>query len=467
MAPPEKKKGPKQLAAISQLTAFQNMYKAACKRYGINPDKPLLEEVEAKLTVCKALDKVSLRGPQHTGASMCAVLDAMAGYAHIKNLCCWGCNIGDEGLYALTQLLRASVTRTWTGSKPRLLEIVHDGAMVAAERWPERYLAQANGMGGMVTRGAGFPLPSLALGHTQAVTLDTALLQPEAAGEAEALDLASLERQLSNLMASTSTGITTVLYGQIATARGTAEAAAAGLPAAVPRHQGDGRPLLYAPPPQAWSSEVLKEFSLALGAQGHMIGILILDHNHLGDMGAKLLAPGLKRCAPLKQLSLAHCGIGPEGAAALAASLEPDPNRLLADIQPKYKLLNLSRNPLCAAGVAALAGGIVHATSLKVLLLEAVELEASPPDLEALRALAAALQANPGVEQIDLDANHIGDLGATALLPLLQDQQHLRKFRLTPRLSRPVMLAVQEAVRANLPKKKAVKKGTKKGAKKK
>lgn len=31
-----------------------------------------------------------------------------------------------------------------------------------------------------MTRGPGFQLPSLALGHTQAVTLDTVLLQPEA-----------------------------------------------------------------------------------------------------------------------------------------------------------------------------------------------------------------------------------------------------------------------------------------------
>lgn len=45
---------------------------------------------------------------------------------------------------------------------------------------PERYRSQANGEGGMVTRGPGYQLPSLALGHTQAVTLDTVRLQPEA-----------------------------------------------------------------------------------------------------------------------------------------------------------------------------------------------------------------------------------------------------------------------------------------------
>lgn len=61
---------------------------------------------------------------------------------------------------------------------------------------------------------------------------------------------------------------------------------------------------------------------------------------------------------------------------------------------------------------------------------------------------------------------HAGDAGATALLPFLQSQRHLRKFRLTPRLSRPVMAAVSEAVRANLPKKKATGLKKKKAAKK-
>lgn len=55
-----------------------------------------------------------------------------------------------------------------------------------------------------------------------------------------------------------------------------------------------------------------------------------------------------------------------------------------------------------------------------------------------------------------------GDVGATVLLPFLQQQKHIRKFRLTPRLSRPVMQAVNEAIRANLPKKVVKKKVVKK-----
>ncbi|KAG2454956.1 hypothetical protein HYH02_000783 [Chlamydomonas schloesseri] len=457
---PKKEKGPKQIKAASELTAFLNMYKAACKRYAVLVDKALTEEVEAKLLDMKALEKVSLRGPQHTSGSICAVLDAMAGYAAVKNFACWGCNLGDEGLYALSQLLRgASTGRTWVGSKPRLVEVVHDGAQVPADRWPERYLAHANGLGGMVTRGPGFQLPSLALGQTQAVTLDTVLLQPEAAAGTAALDLSSLERQLTNLMASTSTAVTSVLYDNMQTARHNHDA---GADAQIPRHPVDGRPMLYSQSQMAFSPEALKEFALALGAQGHMIQALVLDHNHLGDIGAKILAAGLKRCAPLKQLSLAHCGIGPGGGAALGASLVPDPNKLLADVQPKYTILNLSNNPLCAAGVTALATGLQHVTSLKVLQLAAVELHSEHKDLDALQALADCLNINQSISQVDLDANAIGDVGATVLLPFLQQQQHIRKFRITPRLSRPVMQAVNEAIRANLPKKVVKKKVAKK-----
>ncbi len=49
-----------------------------------------------------------------------------------------------------------------------------------------------------------------------------------------------------------------------------------------------------------------------------------------------------------------------------------------------------------------------------------------------------------------------GDAGAKALLPFLREQKHIRKFRMTPRLGRDIMAAVQEAVRANLPKRKKV-----------
>ncbi|GIL77291.1 hypothetical protein Vretimale_3061 [Volvox reticuliferus] len=361
---PKEKKGPKKLLAMSQLTAFITVYKAACKAYGVTPDKLLLEEAEKKLIICKGVDKVVLLGPQNNSSSLCAVLDAMAGYAPIRNLVCWGCNIGDEGLHVLSQLVRAAAHKTWIGSKPRMIQVVSDGAQLPAERWPERYLDLVNGVGGMVTRGPGFQLPSLVVGRTQDVTMDTIRMQRDPAAEA-GVDIASLERQLSNLMASTSYGATTVLYDQIDQARAAAPSTDTGS-ALVSSQAADGRPLLRPSRPQAFSNAVLREFSLALGTQGHMLQVLVLDHNQLGDIGIRLLAPGLQRCKPLQQLSMAHCGIGPEGAIALADSLRPDKNALLAELQPKLKVLNLGHNPLCAAGLAALAVSLTHMTSLKV-----------------------------------------------------------------------------------------------------
>ncbi|GLC42550.1 hypothetical protein PLESTB_001112800 [Pleodorina starrii] len=464
---PKDKRGPKKLLAMGQLTAFMNVYKAACKSYGVTPDKTLLEEAEKKLLICKAIDKVVLRGPHHNSSSLCAVLDAMAGYAPIRNLVCWGCNIGDEGLHVLSQLVRAAAHRTWIGSKPRMIQVISDGAHLPAERWPERYLDLVNGSGGMVTRGSGFQLPSLVVGRTQDITMETIRLQRDPAGEAASLDIVSLERQLSNLMASTSNSTTTELYSQIEKARAAA-AGAAGGGAGSSRtvHPADGRPLLRPAKPQAFSSEVLRQFSLALGTQGHMIVILALDHNQLGDLGAKLLAAGIKRCKPLQQLSLSHCGIGPEGATALAAAFRPDPNALLADLQPKLKVLNLGHNPLCAPGLAALAGSLIHMVSLKVLLLADVDVVSEAADLEALSALADCLAANTNIDQVDIDGNHIGDSGAKALLPFLREQKHIRKFRLTPRLSRETLAAVNEAVRANLPKRKKAARKKKPAAKK-
>ena len=47
--------------AASQLTAFLNIYKAACKRYGCAPDKALLQDIEDKLVEFKPIEKVRVR----------------------------------------------------------------------------------------------------------------------------------------------------------------------------------------------------------------------------------------------------------------------------------------------------------------------------------------------------------------------------------------------------------------------
>ena len=99
--------------------------------------------------------------------------------------------------------------------------------------------------------------------------------------------------------------------------------------------------------PLSWSPLSMKQLSLGLSVLGMGIQVLSLDHNHLGDVGVRILAMGIKRCTTLKQLSLEDCGIGPAGAAALGEAFKPDPTPELAALQPNSLLaLNLSRNPL-------------------------------------------------------------------------------------------------------------------------
>eukprot|EP00967_Tisochrysis_lutea_P016647 scaffold18783_cov22-Tisochrysis_lutea.AAC.2 len=64
----------------------------------------------------------------------------MAGYGSVKNLALYGCSIGDEGLLAMAQLVRASTYKWWTGAKLRLLEIASDGAGCPLDTWWALYL---------------------------------------------------------------------------------------------------------------------------------------------------------------------------------------------------------------------------------------------------------------------------------------------------------------------------------------
>ena len=67
---------------------------------------------------------------------LAAILDGLAGYPGVKNLCLWSCNIGDEGLVKLAQFIKSSgADKWWRGSKLKHVEICRDGSKLSPGQW--------------------------------------------------------------------------------------------------------------------------------------------------------------------------------------------------------------------------------------------------------------------------------------------------------------------------------------------
>ncbi|MEW5298518.1 MAG: hypothetical protein WDW36_001632 [Sanguina aurantia] len=458
--PPTKKGGAKQLTAAAQLTAFASTYKAAARRHGVVCSKAIQDTLELKLQDGTAVDK----GPEVSGAALRAVLDCLAGYPGVKNLCCWGCCLGDEGLYGICQLLKCSVDQRWRGSSIRLLEVTSDGASVAPSKWPERYLSFVNG-----TSGSSFTMPSLLFQRAEAVSHDTAAAQQQQQQKADVgQDSAQAPNGDTHL-------ITSLSYRMAQQARPHTAPSAFPAPANHPPNpmQAHGTSLnpttatpgpnpmsgclathqLWPPVDQApfpaFSHSILKELGLSLGCLGLKLQVLVLDHNHLGDDGVVLLLAGLRRCKTLKQLSMAHCGIGHCGASCLGKHLKLDPVPAVAEQQPKFLQLNLSGNPMGGEGLIGLCEGLRDCATLKVISLASISLQEQ--DNLACEVLSDLLASNTSIDQVDLDHNHIGAVCAAIFLPMLREAKHMRKFRVSARVGREVGAAITQALKANHP----------------
>ena len=73
---------------------------------------------------------------QLTGRGVRAICDCLAGYGYVKNLAFWHCNVGDEGVAAVCDLLRAATSVFTKASKLALLEITHDFDVPLYEPFP-------------------------------------------------------------------------------------------------------------------------------------------------------------------------------------------------------------------------------------------------------------------------------------------------------------------------------------------
>jgi len=138
------------------------------------------------------------------------------------------------------------------------------------------------------------------------------------------------------------------------------------------------------------------------------VSLLRLDHNEgIGDNGAARLTAGLALNFGLRGLCLKYCGIGAEGARALAR-----------DVVAKSKVVELSLdgNPLGADGVSALGMALCQSKHLKKLSLSNTDFH---DDEDAIDALCTGLKWCASISQLDIRANEIGDEGAEALAAAL------------------------------------------------
>ena len=136
---------------------------------------------------------------------------------------------------------------------------------------------------------------------------------------------------------------------------------------------------------------------------------LKLDYNSsLGAEGVTALCRGLRTNSTLKQLHLPYCGVGPLGGAPLG--------EMLSYSKLALAVLNLQGNKLGGQGLKMLCPGLKNSASITSLSMADNGIGDSDEDLEALKALAAALVASQTLTHVDILYNRIGEKGANALL---------------------------------------------------
>ncbi|XP_070132028.1 leucine-rich repeat-containing protein 74B-like [Equus caballus] len=169
------------------------------------------------------------------------------------------------------------------------------------------------------------------------------------------------------------------------------EAAAAGQPAGVPEAEGD--------------------FDAGLDSDLQTGGTVGLeswskDTISLRSTGAHTIVPAscflCQGSAP--ELNLRHCGLGPQGAQALASTLTSN---------PCVKWLDLRDIGLCEAGTEALAGALSRSSSIYVDLSE------NQLGAVGAQAVCAALTVTPAMQRVQLAGNGLEEQAAQYLAELL------------------------------------------------
>jgi hypothetical protein len=113
------------LAQLSQLKAFEAVFRSSCQLQGAPPYRPLLRAVQGAIADggARGCETVALEGPGVDAAVVRAAAEALAGYSGARRLSLTGCRPGDAGLSAVAALLRASGGPWWRGARLEVLEI--------------------------------------------------------------------------------------------------------------------------------------------------------------------------------------------------------------------------------------------------------------------------------------------------------------------------------------------------------
>ncbi|CAH0482361.1 unnamed protein product [Peronospora belbahrii] len=145
---------------------------------------------------------------------------------------------------------------------------------------------------------------------------------------------------------------------------------------------------------------------------------LHLSGNNIGEEGARLLADGITGNTALRALYLGTNGIGAAGMQSLATALTK--NKSLEE-------LTLGQNKVGSAGVRHLASAFATGH----VALSTLELGKNGVDQEGAIALARSLCGTNRLQNLYMDHNPLGDVGASAFGALLAQNTELRVLDLS------------------------------------
>ena len=139
--------------------------------------------------------------------------------------------------------------------------------------------------------------------------------------------------------------------------------------------------------------------------RGIRMGNYFKDISILEDEGAALLAPALRQCPLLEQLSLVNCGITNNSVFSLATAISN---------MPRLRILNLSHNNIEYDGVKSLVASLSHCKQL-----EDLDLYNNGIRNEGVMGLTTLLSQCPSLRKLNLGGNYIGGEGVARLAAVL------------------------------------------------